>query len=100
MLLLTLRGTPFLYQGEELGLPDTPVPPELATDRNGRDPQRTPIPWQPPSQTGPGAGFTTATPWLPVGPTAETLNVSAEQHDAGSTLRLYQQLLQLRKIRT
>jgi alpha-glucosidase len=99
MLLLTLRGTPFLYQGEELGLPDTPVPAEIATDQNGRDPQRTPIPWLAPSEAGPGAGFTTATPWLPIGPTAQTLNVGSEQRDPASTLHLYRNLLRLRKTR-
>ena len=51
--LLTLRGTPFLYQGEELGLADVVVPEELATDLNGRDPQRAPIPWGPPSKPAP-----------------------------------------------
>jgi alpha-glucosidase len=99
VLLLTLRGTTFLYQGEELGLPDTPVPAALATDRNGRDPQRTPLPWRPPSKAGPGAGFTAGTPWLPIGPTAETLNVSSEGNDDASTLNLYRRLIQLRKMR-
>jgi alpha-glucosidase len=99
MLLLTLRGTPFLYQGEELGLPDTPVPSGIATDQNGRDPQRTPMPWLEPSTAGPGAGFTTASPWLPIGPTAETLNVASEQRDPASTLQLYRNLLRLRKTR-
>ena len=99
MLLITLRGTPFLYQGEELGMPDTPVPPGIATDRNGRDPQRTPIPWLEPDRAGPGAGFTTVTPWLPIGPTARTLNVSSEQRDPTSTLHLYRDLIRLRKAR-
>lgn len=100
VLMLTLRGTPFLYQGEELGLPDTPLPEGVATDRNGRDPQRTPLPWAPPSAAGPGAGFTTGTPWLPVGPTAERLNVATEHADPGSTLNLYRELLALRRSRT
>jgi alpha-glucosidase len=99
MLLLTLRGTPFLYQGEELGLPDTELPLGVGHDRNGRDPQRTPMPWAPPSTAGPGAGFSTGTPWLPIGGTAEQLNVTAELHDQGSMLTLYRTLLGLRRTR-
>ena len=59
MLLLTLRGTPFLFQGDELGLQDVEVPPDRVVDVDGRDPVRAPIPWDPPSAAGPGAGFTT-----------------------------------------
>jgi alpha-glucosidase len=99
VLLLTLRGTPFLYQGEELGLPDTELPPGVGEDRNGRDPQRTPMPWAPPSTAGPGAGFTTGTPWLPIGSTAEQLNVASELRDEGSMLNLYRDLLGLRRSR-
>lgn len=99
VLLLTLRGTPFLYQGEELGLPDTVLPPGVANDLNGRDPQRTPMPWAPPSTAGAGAGFTEGTPWLPVGETANTHNVESERLDPGSTLALYKALLQLRRTR-
>ncbi len=99
MLLLTLRGTPFLYQGEELGLPDTGLPPGIGEDRDGRDPQRTPMPWEPPSTAGPGAGFTTGEPWLPIGDTAEKLNVASELADSGSTLTLYRSLLALRRAR-
>jgi alpha-glucosidase len=99
MLLLTLRGTPFLYQGEELGLPDTELPPGVGKDGNGRDPQRTPMPWAPPSTAGPGAGFSTTTPWLPIGPTAEQLNVAAELQDPSSMLTLYRTVLGLRRTR-
>jgi alpha-glucosidase len=72
MLLLTLRGTPTIYQGEELGLTDVSIPPERVQDpweKNvpglglGRDPVRTPMPWDG-SAT---AGFTTGEPWLPIG---------------------------------
>ena len=49
MMLLCLRGTPFLFQGEELGLPDARVPPEDRVDVDGRDPERAPIPGGPPS---------------------------------------------------
>jgi alpha-glucosidase len=99
MLLLTLRGTPFLYQGEELGLPDTELPPGVGEDGNGRDPQRTPIPWAPPSAAGPGAGFSSGEPWLPVGATAEQLNVASELRDPSSMLALYRKLLALRRAR-
>jgi alpha-glucosidase len=99
LLLLTLRGTPFLYQGEELGLPDTDLPPGVGEDPNGRDPQRTPMPWERPSEAGPGAGFTTGEPWLPVGDTAEQLNVAAELQDPRSMLTLYRALLALRRER-
>jgi alpha-glucosidase len=98
-LLLTLRGTPFLYQGEELGLPDTDLPPGVGDDRDGRDPQRTPMPWQPPSLAGAGAGFTLGEPWLPVGSTAERRNVASELHDDTSMLALYRDLLALRRSR-
>ena len=71
MLLLTLRGTPTLYYGDELGLEDVAIPPDRVQDpweRNepglglGRDPARTPMPWD----NSTNAGFTTGTPWLPV----------------------------------
>ena len=62
VMLYALRGTPFVYQGQELGLPDTEIPPDRVVDVDGRDPERTPIPWEP----GPGAGFTDGEPWLPV----------------------------------
>ena len=67
MLLLTLRGTPTIYQGEEIGMLDVPIPPDLVQDpfeRNvpgfglGRDPVRTPMPWTP----GPNGGFTEGGP--------------------------------------
>jgi alpha-glucosidase len=93
-------GTPpFLYQGEELGLPDTDLPPGVGKDRNGRDPQRTPMPWAPPSTAGPAAGFSTGTPWLPIGATAEQLNVAGELRDPSSMLTLYRDLLALRRSR-
>ena len=100
-LLLTLRGTPFLYQGEEIGMRNVPVPDDRLQDPLGfrlhpklsRDPSRTPIPWQP----GPGAGFTTGEPWLPIGTDAELRNVAAQREDPSSLLQLYRTLLALRK---
>ena len=47
LMLYTLRGTPFIYQGEELGLPDATIPPDRVVDVDGRDPERAPIPWTP-----------------------------------------------------
>ena len=56
MMICALRGTPFLYYGQELGLPDAEIPPERVVDVDGRDPERAPMPWRPPSRAGPGAG--------------------------------------------
>ena len=78
MLLLTLRGTPTLYQGDELGMEDVPIPPERVQDPYelnspglgvGRDPARTPMPW---TATQPNAGFCPpdVEPWLPLGDVA------------------------------
>jgi alpha-glucosidase len=97
LLLLTLPGTVFLYQGEELGLADTPLPPALRTDPDGRDPQRTPMPWRPPSAAGAGAGFTTGHPWLPVGGDADQVNAATEQANTDSTLHLYRRLIEARR---
>ncbi len=102
MLLLSLRGTPTIYQGEELGLTDVAVPPELVQDpweRNvpglglGRDPVRTPMPWI----GEPGGGFTTGRPWLPLGEANLRANVAAEAEEPGSMLALYRALLRLRR---
>ena len=104
MLLLTLRGTPTIYYGEEIGMEDTPISPEDVQDPaekrqpgigQGRDPERTPMPWDGSSR----AGFTTGTPWLPLGPDRETINVAAERADPRSMLALYTALLQLRRDR-
>jgi alpha-glucosidase len=97
LLLYALRGTPFVYQGEELGLPDAEIPPDRVVDVDGRDPERAPIPWRPPSQAGPGAGFTTGDPWLPLVAGAEQLNVQTQAADPGSTLNLARRLAALRR---
>jgi alpha-glucosidase len=96
VMLYALRGTPFLYQGEELGLPDAKIPPEQVVDVDGRDPQRAPIPWQPPSAAGPGAGFTTGTPWLPLIEDAEILCAQRQVENPRSTLSLFRRLARLR----
>jgi alpha-glucosidase len=101
MLLLTLRGTPTLYYGDELGLENVPIPPDQVQDpweRNepglglGRDPVRTPMPWD----GSPNAGFTSGRPWLPLNPDHRTRNVDALAADPHSMLSLYHRLIALR----
>jgi alpha-glucosidase len=96
VLLYGLRGTPFVYQGEELGLPDADVPLERVVDVDGRDPERAPIPWRPPSAAGPGAGFTSGEPWLPLVADAEDLCAERQAADPRSTLALFRRAAALR----
>jgi alpha-glucosidase len=100
MLLLTLPGTPVLYQGDELGLADVPIPPDQVRDPitnripgRGRDPERTPLPWD----DSPGAGFTSGRPWLPLGEANRALHVAGQRHDPASMLTLHRRLLRLRR---
>jgi alpha-glucosidase len=102
MLLLTLRGTPTIYQGEEIGMTDVPIPPELVQDpweKNvpglglGRDPVRTPMQWD----AGVNGGFTTGTPWLPLAEDYEHVNVAVQADDPQSMLSLYRALTALRR---
>jgi alpha-glucosidase len=93
VMVLTLRGTPFLFQGEELGLTDGAVPLEAIVDIDGRDPERVPIPWE----SGPGAGFTTGRPWLPTHPDAGRLAAAVQRGDPTSALELYRALIALRR---
>lgn len=97
VLLYTLRGTPFIYQGDELGLPDAGIPPDRMVDADGRDPARAPLPWAPPSRSGPAAGFSAGTPWLPPVADAERLNVSTQALDPRSTLCLVRRLAWYRR---
>jgi alpha-glucosidase len=101
MLQLTLRGTPIIYFGEELGLPDTHLEQDelrdpmgrLMTGKGlGRDNQRTPMPWNS-SHFG---GFSEAKPWLPLYSGYKTQNVDGQRNDSKSHLALYQRLLELR----
>jgi alpha-glucosidase len=92
VVLLTLRGTPFLYAGEELGLLDAEVPAEAVVDPGGRDGCRAPIPWD----GGPGHGWG-GEPWLPWPPGADVRNAEAQASDPGSILNLYRRLLALRR---
>jgi len=88
VLLLSLRGTPFLYAGEELGLQDAAVPPEREVDPGGRDGCRAPIPWEAVEPHGwPGAE-----PWLPWPPDPDRVNVERERADPDSILHLYRRL--------
>jgi alpha-glucosidase len=100
VLLLTLRGTPTIYYGEELGLEDIKVPPGREQDpRNftepgfGRDGERAPMPWS----DGTGAGFTPGEPWLPLPANWVSDNVGAQAKDSDSMLGLYRRLLVLRR---
>jgi alpha-glucosidase len=102
MLLLTLRGTPTIYQGEEIGMADVPIPPGSVQDpweRNapglglGRDPARTPMVWT----DEPDGGFSTGRPWLPLGNRNLAASVSALGRDPRSILWLYRELLRLRR---
>ena len=93
MLLLTLPGTPFLYQGEELGLVDADVPADRVVDPGGRDGCRAPIPW---TADEPWHGWA-GEPWLPFAPEAGIRSVAAERDDPRSMLHLYRELLALRR---
>src|SRR4051812_29877257 len=97
LMLYVLRGTPFVYQGEELGLPDAAIPPDRVVDVDGRDPERAPVPWERPSVAGPGAGFTTGDPWLPLVEDAERLAAAAQRDDPASTFSLARRLAWLRR---
>jgi alpha-glucosidase len=92
VLLLTLPGLAFIYQGEEIGQADGPGG-ERVYDRAGRDAHRHPMQWEPDPVTG---GFTTGSPWLaPVDP--ERRSVSAQSGQADSMLELYRALIALRR---
>jgi alpha-glucosidase len=102
MLLLTLRGTPTLYYGDEIGMCDVDIPHDRVQDpfeKNvpgkglGRDPERTPMQWE----AEPGAGFTTGEPWFPIADDYEHVNVQAQREDPASILALYRRLITLRR---
>ena len=103
LLLASLRGNIFLYQGEELGLPQAEVPFERLQDPEaianwpstlGRDGTRTPMPWAAEARH---AGFSEAEPWLPVDPAHLPLAVDRQQDDPASMLNLTRRLIALRK---
>jgi alpha-glucosidase len=102
MLLLTLRGTPTLYQGDEIGIGNVEIPPDRVQDPQelrqpgrglGRDRSRTPMPWN----DSAFAGFSSTEPWLPLNQDWRSRNVEAMEKDPSSILSLYRSLLQLRR---
>jgi alpha-glucosidase len=102
-MLLTLRGTPMIYYGEELGQADVKLSRKQIMDppgvrywpfHKGRDGCRAPMQWD----NSPHGGFTTGTPWLPVHPDSKTKNVKSQDKDPDSLLNLYRRLIWLRKM--
>ena len=106
MLLLTLRGTPTCYYGDEIGMENVPIPPEKVRDPQavnqpevahlyGRDPVRTPMQWNKSAH----AGFCPpdVEPWLPVATDFDRWNVAVEEQDPVSMLSLYRALSELRR---
>jgi len=101
MMLLTLRGTPTIYYGDELGFANASIPPEKIQDPQGinlgakrsRDVSRTPMQWD----MSPQAGFSTTEPWLPVYPDYAIRNVAVQSRQPGSMLNFYRSLLWLRR---
>jgi alpha-glucosidase len=102
LLLLTLRGTPTLYYGDELGMKDVPIPPDKVRDPQGlnmpdlnvsRDPQRTPMQWD----DGPNADFSEGEPWLPLSANYQRVNVRKLQETPDSILHYYRRLIALRR---
>jgi alpha-glucosidase len=103
VMLLTLRGSPFLYYGEEIGMQTTepqtieevqdPVGKRYWPANKGRDGERTPMQWDASRQ----AGFTTGRPWLKIPPTATERNVARQAADPSSILNFYRRLIALRR---
>jgi alpha-glucosidase len=104
VLLLTQRGTPFMYYGEEIGLPNVEVPASEIQDPPARrasptfpwwnrDQCRSPMPWR----SGRGAGFTTGRPWIRLIPDADARNVERQRGEANSVLAAYRRLLSARR---
>jgi alpha-glucosidase len=104
VLLLTLRGTPTMYYGDEIGMHDVPITPDRVQDpfeKNvpgiglGRDPERTPMQWD--GSNNAGFAPATAKPWLPIADDFSSVNVAAERGDPNSLLSLYRRLIALRR---
>jgi alpha-glucosidase len=102
VLLLTLRGTPTIYYADELGHESVPIPPDRVRDpfginmpggTQGRDPVRTPMPWD----GSANAGFAAVEPWLPLAGNAAAISVEAQKRDPRSMLSLTRSLLALRR---
>ena len=101
-MLLTLRGTAFIYYGEEIGMEEAAIPYEeiqdpegknLWPEKPGRDGCRTPMQWD----ASQYAGFSTVKPWLPVNENKEKINVARQKQDQNSLLNHYKSLIELRK---
>jgi alpha-glucosidase len=104
MLLLTLRGTPTIYYGDEIGMTQVAIPPERVQDpfeKNvpgvgvGRDGCRTPMQWS----AAHGAGFSTGEPWLPLAKDFRSQNVESQRTEPTSILDLHRRLIALRRAR-
>lgn len=102
LLLLTLRGTPTLYYGDEIGMQNVPIPSDEVQDPQGlnmpeknlsRDPERTPMQWN----SEPSAGFTAGKPWLRLARDFVRHNVDQQQADLYSMLMFYKRLIKLRQ---
>lgn len=102
MLLLTLRGTPTIYYGEEIGMSDVAIPPDEIQDPQGlnmpglnlsRDPSRTPMQWNDEAF----AGFSKVKPWLRVPDSYARINVKVQGPDAFSMLNFYQRIIDIRR---
>jgi len=102
MLQMTLRGLPFIYYGEEIGMTDNHISAEQVQDPYeilspklglGRDPERTPMQWDDSKY----AGFSDSKPWLPINPNYTSVNVKSEEKDDKSMLSLYKLLIKLKK---
>lgn len=102
MMLLTLRGTPTIYYGDEIGMRDVPIPFNEVQDPQGlnmpdknlsRDPSRTPMQWNN-SENG---GFTSGKPWLRIDKAFKRINVELQKDDNYSMLSLYKRLIELRQ---
>lgn len=105
MLIFTLRGTTFVYYGDEIGMENVPIPDNEALDPrgwnvpgfgSGRDPARTPMQWD----GGIFAGFSSGKPWLPVSDNKDWCNVATERDDEGSMFSLYRRLIHTRNSHT
>jgi alpha-glucosidase len=100
MLLLTLRGTPTLYYGDEIGMHNVEIPKNEIQDPQGkmssgqsRDPQRTPMQWD----SSANAGFSKVYPWLPVADDYAQANVEKQKEEPESLLQFYKKMIALRK---
>ncbi|GJF01862.1 glycoside hydrolase family 13 protein [Pseudonocardia sp. D17] len=102
LVVLALPGSAYIYNGEELGMPDVEVPDDALQDpvwersghtERGRDSCRIPVPWE---GSAPSYGFSTGEPWLPMPPDWDALTAAEQLEDTGSTLSMFRHALELR----